>query len=167
MLHLIMMACTFGQPIDAAELERECHNPRWPSSVNDRAFWHTMERRAMLPSPEPPERFRRLIDQLGWECEDARAWAREQLLAICRPDPSHARWLFRGLNDPDAQIRLGCQRTLQELSTCLFCRGTGKRPNRHIPSPISPGWQRLLGITDASCSVCYGKMRFWPTEWKP
>ena len=60
----------------------------------------------------------------GPEYKKRRA-AYEKIVYHCLVNPKESRWLFWGLVQANAEVRLWCNKALWEISECRFCHGTG------------------------------------------
>ena len=111
---------------------------------------------AMDRSARPPERFRRMIDDLTNDCFAFRQKASARLQMASYGD---LRWLFWGRKHRSAEVRLRCNNILRRITRCEVCGGYGYCPEYRPPN-LPTEW--------ASCTRCQrGKWNHEPHNAPP
>jgi hypothetical protein len=136
---------------------------------NDIAFMAAVEQSIQLePNSKPPEPIASDIECLGAGCYEFRNDAYDRLLAASRGNP---RWLFWGVNHPDLEVRLWCNKALWAITECHGCRGTGvcyfEQAVSFDETPINfcrKCYQPPInhdGNKPKRCMECEGQKRYW------
>jgi hypothetical protein len=134
---------------------------------NDIAFMAAVEQSIQLePNSKPPEPTASDIECLGAGCYEFRNDAYERLLNASVKNP---RWLFWGVNHPDLEVRLWCNKALWAITECHGCRGTGVCEFSPSQWGNEVNWCTKcfeLPINHQSskpprCRDCQGQKRFW------
>ena len=143
---------------------------------NDVAFMAAVEQSIQLePNAKPPEPFASDIECLSVGCYEFRNDAYNRLLAASVKNP---RWLFWGVNHPDIEVKLWCNKALWALSECHACHGTGFCDFEAQEFEGEPYdccrkcWQKKIAHESSSpikCRACEGWKRFWQrgVKWEP
>jgi hypothetical protein len=136
---------------------------------NDIAFMAAVEQSIQLePNSKPPEPIASDIECLGAGCYEFRNDAYNRLLKASAKNP---RWLFWGVNHPDLEVRLWCNKALWAITECHGCRGTGVCDFEvnitwdGTPSTWCTKCQETAMKHESSrpprCRQCEGKKRYW------
>jgi hypothetical protein len=136
---------------------------------NDIAFMAAVEQSIHLePNSKPPEPIASDIECLGAGCYEFRSDAYDRLLKASRDNP---RWLFWGVNHPDLEVRLWCNKALWAITECHGCRGTGVCEFEFTVDRdgLELDWcnkcreyvGRHQGDKPARCRQCEGLKRYW------